>query len=45
MLKFPWIILALMALPILSACGPAIGAGGAIVADEIYERETGEELF
>jgi hypothetical protein len=45
MLKSPWIILALLALPLLNACGPAIGAGGAIVADEVYERETGDELF
>jgi hypothetical protein len=45
MLKSPWIILALMALPLLNACGPAIGAGGVIAADAIYEEETGEELF
>ena len=45
MTKSPWIILALLALPVLNACGPAIGAAGAIGADAVYEEETGRELF
>ena len=41
-----WLIIAaLTALPILQACGPAVGAAGVIAADAIYEEETGRELF
>jgi hypothetical protein len=41
-----WLIIAaLTALPILQACGPAVGAAGVIAADAIYEEETGERLF
>jgi len=30
---------------VLSNCGPAVGAAGAVAADEAYEEETGDELF
>jgi hypothetical protein len=43
--KHLWLILALVALPLLQACAPAVGAGAAIAADTIYEEETGENLF
>ncbi|WP_280652826.1 hypothetical protein [Jannaschia formosa] len=40
-----WMTLAaLCALPLLSGCGVALGAGGAIAADEVAEEE-GENLF
>jgi hypothetical protein len=45
MLKHSWLVLVFAALPLLNGCGPAIGAAGAIAADEIYEQETGENLF
>ena len=45
MLKHPWLVLVFAALPLLNACAPAVGAGAAIAADEIYEEETGENLF
>lgn len=42
----PFMILALLlAGTALSACGPAIGAGAAIAADEYSEEERGEDLF
>lgn len=40
-----WPILVLLALPLLQACAPAVGAGAVIAADTIYEEETGENLF
>jgi hypothetical protein len=40
-----WPLLVLLALPLLQACAPAVGAGAAIAADTIYEEETGENLF
>jgi hypothetical protein len=45
MLKHHWLILAFAALPLLNACAPAVGAGAAIAADQIYEEETGDDLF
>ena len=41
-----WVVLALLASSLgLSACGPAlVGAGGAVVADEVVE-EDGGNLF
>ena len=45
MLKHPWLILAFAAMPLLNACAPAVGAGAAVVADEAYEQETGNDLF
>jgi hypothetical protein len=45
MLKHPWLILLFAALPLLNACGPAVGAAGVIAADAIVEEETGEGLF
>jgi len=45
MTKHPWLVLAFLALPLLNACAPAVGAGAAVVADEAYEAETGEDLF
>jgi hypothetical protein len=41
MLKHPWLILLFAALPLLNACAPAVGAGAAVVADEIAEQEGG----
>jgi hypothetical protein len=29
----------------LSGCAPAAGAAGAVVANQAYERETGDRLF
>ncbi len=42
-----WIALALSAsLPALSACGPLVGAGAVVAADEaVEETEGGEGLF
>lgn len=38
----PWMVLALLlALPALSACGPLIGAGAAVAADEAAEDDGG----
>jgi hypothetical protein len=41
-----WMLLAMLtAVPALSGCTAALGAGGAIAADEAVEQETGEGLF
>jgi hypothetical protein len=41
-----WLILALAAAtPILSACGPVIGAGAAVIADEAAEEDGDDGLF
>ncbi|PRY93725.1 hypothetical protein BCF33_2609 [Hasllibacter halocynthiae] len=38
------LILALLAVPVLSACAPLVGAGAVVAADEIAESE-GDNLF
>jgi hypothetical protein len=41
MLKHHWLILVFAALPLLNACAPAVGAGAAVVADQVAEEEGG----
>ena len=39
-----WAILALLlSVPVLSACGPLIGAGAVVAADKVVEEENGDE--
>ncbi|MFY0692053.1 MAG: hypothetical protein JXR14_09065 [Paracoccaceae bacterium] len=46
MKKFSYILVALVTASSLSGCAVAVGAGGAIVADEIMEdRNGGDGLF
>lgn len=38
------LFLILLTMPALSACGPLVGAGAVVAADEVAENE-GEDLF